>query len=77
MDLLKTNESLFFWIFLAIGFFVAYMLLPKPKIVYKYPTPENAGKVTYVDNTGVCYRYKAREVPCPADKSQVEEIKRD
>ena len=55
------NETIF-WICVAIGFFVAYIFIPQPTVVYKYPTPENAGKVMYVDNSGVCYKYKAMPV---------------
>jgi hypothetical protein len=66
-----------FWIALGIGMLLAYVLSPTPKIVYKYPTPENAGNVMYVDKTGVCYRYNAVPVKCPADESQVEPIVRE
>ncbi len=63
-----------FWIALAVGFLIAYMVSPRPTVVYKYPTLENAGKVTYVDNTGVCYKYKATEIRCPDDKLNVKPI---
>lgn len=56
-----------FWIALGVGILIAYLWAPQPRVIYKYPTPENAGKVTYVDKAGVCYKYRAREVDCPAD----------
>ena len=75
-DFLNKLNGWAFWIALAVGFLIAYVLAPRPTIVYKYPTPENAGKVMYVDKSGVCYRYKAVEVGCPSDKSKVKPVVR-
>ena len=55
-------DSISFWIALACGFFLGYVLSPDPTVLYKYPTLENAGKVSYVDKSGVCYKYKIIEV---------------
>lgn len=57
-------DNLSFWIALGIGFLLAYTFAPLPTVVYKYPTLENAGKVMYVDKSGVCYKYKATPVEC-------------
>jgi hypothetical protein len=38
---------------------------PQRKTVYMYPTLQNAGKITYIDNNNVCYRYEAQEIECP------------
>lgn len=70
-------DGLTFWIALAVGFFIAYIFIPKPTVVYKYPTPENAGKITYVDNTGVCYKYKATQIACPSNDATVKPIVRE
>lgn len=59
--------NLAFWITLGVGFMLAYALAPPPTVVYRYPTPENAGEVTYADKEGVCYKYDAVEVPCTPD----------
>lgn len=56
-----------FWVALGIGMLIAYVLAPTPKIIYKYPTPENAGKITYADKHGVCYRYETIPIECPAN----------
>lgn len=56
---------------LAIGLLLAYLLTPQPEVIIKYPTPENAGKIVYKDVNDVCYKYKANEVACPADKSKI------
>jgi len=66
-----------FWIALGVGMLFAYVMAPSPKLVYKYPTPENAGKITYADKTGVCYRYKAIPVHCPEDPNEVQPIIRN
>lgn len=60
-----------FFIALAIGLFFTYIYAPPKKIVIKWPTPENAGKVIYKDNADTCYKYKANEIPCPDDKNQI------
>ena len=61
----------YFMVSLCIGFFFVYILTPTPDIVLKYPTPDNSGKVIYKDKADVCYKYGAKEVNCPNDKSLV------
>ncbi len=61
-----------FIIAFAIGMLVVYTTVPKPDVIIKYPTPENAGKIVYKDDAGVCYRYKAEEVKCPNDTRTIE-----
>ena len=67
-------DPFYFIISFGIGVFLSYIFKPEPKIVIQYPTPENAGKITYVDDAGVCYRYKAINVSCPSDKSKIKKI---
>ena len=54
----------YFFIGLFLGLYYVYITAPEPKVVIKYPTPENAGKVTYMDDNNVCYKYKIVEVQC-------------
>ena len=61
----------YFFISLVIGLFCAYLFTPMPEVIIRYPTPENAGKIIYQDTNEVCYKYKAEEVQCPADKSKI------
>ncbi len=58
-----------FYIFLGLflGFFIVYITAPKPKIVLKYPTLDNIQNTTYIDENGLCYKYYAREIPCPTE----------
>ena len=64
-------DPLAFFIALAVGLFFTYIYAPPKKIIIKWPTPENAGKIIYKDNADSCYKYKANEIPCPDDKSQI------
>ncbi len=63
-------EAIPFFVALGIGALLVYMFAPSPKVVIRWPTPENAGKVTYIDKKGVCYKYKASKVPCTHDAEQ-------
>jgi hypothetical protein len=63
-----------FFVAFIIGTLFAYLRISRPKIVYRYPTPWNAGKVTYIDEADVCYKYRVDKVTCPSDKSKIAEI---
>ena len=64
------NPTVFIIAFIiAIG--VVYFLHPEPVKVYKFPTPENAGKLTYQDESKNCYKYEASEVKCPSDPNLI------
>ena len=67
-------EPLYFLIAFGIGIFISYILAPEPQIVIQYPTPENAGKIIYQDDAGVCYKYRKVDVQCPKDKSKVKKL---
>lgn len=74
MGYLDYIDPFYFLVGLAVGLLYTYLTAPKPQIIFKYPTPDNAGNVTYVDDAGVCYRYKVTRQSCPADTSRVKEI---
>jgi len=71
MFLLDYIDPLYFLIALCVGLLYTYISAPIPKIVIKYPTPFNAGKITYADQNGVCYKYSIQEVQCPSDLSKI------
>jgi len=48
-----------------------YFLKPEATITYKYPTPQNAGTLTYKDKNGVCYQYEGKEVNCDANDAKL------
>ena len=60
-----------FFIALAVGLFFTYIYSPEKKVIIKWPTPENAGKVIYKDHSDSCYKYKANEIDCPSDKTKI------
>ncbi len=60
-----------FFIALGVGLFLTYIFSKPKKIIIKWPTPENAGKLIYKDNAENCYKYKANEIPCPDDKNLI------
>jgi hypothetical protein len=41
---------------------VLYIIQPEPEILIKYPSPQQSMSDVYVDDDGVCYRYKRQEV---------------
>lgn len=55
-------------LFIMIGFVLGYIVLKlmysKPKVVIRYPTINNIGNTTFVDDKGQCYKYYSVEVPC-------------
>ena len=73
--MLNIIDPVAFFLALAVGLLYTYLSTPYPKIVYKFPTPYNAGKITYVDEANVCYKYKVNKVQCPVDKSKITTLK--
>lgn len=71
MFLLDYIDPLYFLIALCLGLLYTYVSAPVPQVIIKYPTPFNAGKVTYVDQNDVCYKYQIKKVSCPNDKSKI------
>lgn len=64
-------QPLYFFVAFAVGLLAVYITTSPPQIVYKFPSPYNAGKVTYRDKEDGCYVFSAEEVSCPADKNQI------
>ena len=74
MRILDYINPFVFIIAFCVGIFLTYISTPPPKIVIKYPNPDNVDKVTYKDSADTCYKYKAEKVQCPADKSKIEKV---
>lgn len=64
------NTNIFLITFI-LSLIVVYMVQPEAKIVYKFPTPENAGKLTYQNSDKSCYKYEAVQVKCPSDPNLI------
>lgn len=71
MEVLELIHVGWFIAAFAVGILYVYLKKPEAKIVLKFPTPYNAGKITYKDKSDTCYRYKAEKTSCPLDKSKV------
>ncbi len=58
-----------------ISLVIVYFMHPEPLIVYRFPNPENAGKLTYKNSNAKegeqCYKYEASEVKCPSDPNLI------
>lgn len=74
MIILEHIQPIYFFSSLFIGLLLAYILSPQPDIIFKYPTPNNAGTIVYKDTAGVCYIYKSQEIKCPDDTTNVKNI---
>lgn len=66
------NSTVFITTFI-ISIIVVYFIHPEPTIIYRFPNPTNAGKLTYQDkdNANKCYKYEANEVKCPSDTNLI------
>jgi len=69
MNIFKHLNSTAFLISFCIGMFIVYIKQVPKRVVYKHPTPYNAGKVIYKDDSNGCFKYEMEEIPCPKDKS--------
>ena len=67
-------DPLTFIISLFLGIFIIYSVTPPPKIIVKYPTPENSGRVIYKDEAHNCFKVISSEVNCPDNTSLIKSI---
>lgn len=63
-----------FLVSLSIGLLFAYLSAPEPTIIHVYPTPDNAEHMEYIDKANNCFKFDAKEVKCPSDKSLIKNI---
>ena len=71
---MKIIDPVYFIVSFIIGLIYIHLTQAPPRIVIKYPTPHNAGKITYVDDAGVCYKYKMEKASCPANKKNINTV---
>ena len=64
-------DPLAFLLAFAVGIFMCYITFPKPKIIIRHPTPNNVNDIIYNDDRNSCYKYEAKIVKCPKDKSKI------
>jgi hypothetical protein len=63
-----------FLISFAIGLFFVYILGPKNKTIYIYPSPENINKILFKDKADNCFTFEEESVECPSDNSLITKI---
>ena len=63
-----------FMISFAIGIFFIYILGPKMKTIYIYPSPENVDNILFKDKADNCFNFKPVEVECPTDETKITAI---
>jgi hypothetical protein len=63
-----------FLISFAVGIFFIYILGPKMKHIYIYPSPENVDKILFKDKADNCFRFEEEEVKCPTDSTLISSI---
>ena len=71
---MKLINPLYFIVSFIVGLIYIHFTQAPPRVVIKYPTPHNAGKITYVDDAGVCYKYAVKKTNCPANKTTISNI---
>ena len=64
MNLFKNLNPTAFIVSFAIGILIVCVKQPPKRVVYKYPTPENAETTIYRDNDNKCFKYQADATDC-------------
>ena len=67
-------DPIVFIVSLCLGIFFVYLITPLPKVIVKYPTPENSGRVIYKDEAHNCFKIISKEVNCPKNKKEIKSI---
>ena len=58
---------------LLVGLLYIYCNNPDIKTIVTYPSPFNAGKITYEDDASNCFQYVATKQKCPDDKTKIKQ----
>jgi hypothetical protein len=72
--MLKHIRPVYLLVGIVVGAIAILFINPEKTIVFKYPTPDNAGKVVYKDKNGVCYKYSAKAVDCDKNESRLKDF---
>jgi hypothetical protein len=67
------NIPVFFASFF-IGLFLIHLSNNDKEKISVYPTPDNCGKIEYVDRSGNCFEFEAIEVTCSKSLDKIKEI---
>jgi hypothetical protein len=64
MEYPSNQELMIFLGSFCIGLIVIALTEERPEVIIRWPTPKNAGLVTYLDRASNCYEYKPKQVEC-------------
>jgi hypothetical protein len=68
---ISLEELMMFLIAFCIGLIGVALIEPAPELIIRWPTPQNAGLITYLDRASNCYEYKAKKVKCTTDAMSI------
>lgn len=55
----------------VVGLIATWLMAPQKRVVIEFPSPYNAGHVTYTGEDGKCFQYRADIIQCPDDDKDV------
>jgi len=64
------NQYYFLYGF-CIGILLVLLFKPKQKVLIQYPTPFNAGHITYKDHLNQCYKLRSIRTKCSSNNQKV------
>jgi len=65
------RDLVVFFVSFCVGVLFVCLVEAKPEVIVRWPTPDNAGLVTYVDRANNCYEYEPKEVGCTDDAKHI------
>lgn len=65
------SDLVMFFVSFCVGVLFVCLVESKPEVIVRWPTPDNAGLVTYVDRSNNCYEYEPKEVGCTDDAKHI------
>lgn len=71
MEYPSNQELMIFLGAFCIGLIVIALTEERPEVVIRWPTPKNAGLVTYLDRASNCYEYTPKTVECNDDAKNI------
>jgi hypothetical protein len=69
--MLSKIHPLYFFAAFAIGMLVVYLTKPRPELIVKFPTPQNAENIIYKTDDDTCFKFMASKESCPTDKALI------
>ena len=61
---IERTELIVFLMAFCLGLISIGLMEDRPEVIIRWPTPKNAGLVTYLDRASNCYEYESKKVQC-------------